>query len=117
MDDFPSGYFSTPDGQSVGLRIIAQSTGTGDRRGDLLLTEVRTVIDQLDARRFNGHIRVGLAGDIPNAAAEKQSLVTQAAWASALVLLVILAGVVFFYRSLWSLAIIALPALLGVGFA
>jgi uncharacterized protein len=117
MDDFPSGYFSTPDGHRVGLRIVSQSTGTGDKNGDLLLAKVRTLTEELDPVSFHPSLRVGFAGDIPNAAAEKQSLVSQAAWASALVLAVILGGVVFFYRSFWSLAIIALPALLGVGFA
>src|SRR6202020_2133627 len=51
------------------------------------------------------------------AVAEKQSLVSSAAWASALVLAVILAGVAFFCGSLWSIPTIVLPALLGVGFA
>jgi uncharacterized protein len=117
MDDFPSGYFETPDGHSLGLRIVSQSTGTGDTSGDLLLGQVRALTDALDPRSFQPAMRVGFAGDIPNAAAEKQSLVSQAAWASALVLVVILGGVAFFYRSFWSLAIIVLPALLGVGFA
>ena len=40
MDDFPSGYFETPDGKSIGLRIVSQSTGTGDRSGDILLAKV-----------------------------------------------------------------------------
>jgi predicted RND superfamily exporter protein len=117
MDDFPSGYFSTPDGHSLGLRIVSQSTGTGDKSGDLLLAKVQALSDELDPRSFHRNMRVGFAGDIPNAVAEKQSLVSEAAWASVLVLAIILGGVVFFYRSLWSIPIIALPALLGVGFA
>jgi uncharacterized protein len=117
MDEFPSGYFETPDGHQVGLRIVSQSTGTGDERGDRLLARVRQLTDKLDPRSFDEGMRVGLAGDIPNAAAEKQSLVSEAAWASALVLAVILGGVVFYYRSFWSIPVIVLPALLGVGFA
>jgi hypothetical protein len=117
MDDFPSGYFETPDRKSIGLRIVSQSTGTGDKSGDILLAKVGAMTDALKPQSFEPSMRVGFAGDIPNAAAEKQSLVSQAAWASALVLAIILGGVAFFYRSLWSLAIIVLPALLGVGFA
>lgn len=117
MDDFPSGYFSTPDGHSVGIRIVSQSTGTGDHLGDLLYADVRTLTERLRPASFDPRMRVGFAGDIPNASAEKQSLVSSAAWASALVLAIILGGVAFFYRSLWSIPTIALPALLGVGFA
>lgn len=117
MDDFPSGYFSTPDGKSLGLRIVSLSTGTGDKSGDLLLARVRDLLETLDPKGFQPAMRVGLAGDIPNAAAEKQSLVSQAAWASAVVIAIILGGVALFYRSLWAVAIIVLPALLGVGFA
>jgi hypothetical protein len=62
-------------------------------------------------------MKVGFAGDIPNAVAEKESIVSEAAWASGLGFLVILAGIVWFYRSPWSLAVISMPALLGVGFA
>ncbi len=117
MDDFPSGYFATPDGKSLGLRIVSQSTGTGDKSGDILLARVKSLTEDLHPETFDKAMRVGFAGDIPNAAAEKQSLVAQAAWASALVLAIILGGVAFFYRSVWSLAVIVLPALLGVGFA
>jgi predicted RND superfamily exporter protein len=117
MDDFPSGYFSTPDGHSVGIRIVSQSTGTGDHLGDVLYADVRTLTERLRPASFDPRMRVGFAGDIPNASAEKQSLVSSAAWASALVLAIILGGVAFFYRSLWSIPTIALPALLGVGFA
>jgi predicted RND superfamily exporter protein len=117
MDDFPSGYFSTPDGHSVGIRIVSQSTGTGDHLGDVLYADVRALVDRIHPASFDPRMRVGFAGDIPNASAEKQSLVSSAAWASALVLAIILGGVAFFYRSLWSIPTIALPALLGVGFA
>ncbi|MGA3121121.1 MAG: MMPL family transporter [Polyangiaceae bacterium] len=117
LDEFPSGYFATPDGHTVGLRIVSRSTGTGDRLGDLLYAHVRTLVERLRPVSFDPAMRVGFAGDIPNAVAEKQSLVSSAAWASVLVLVVILAGIVLFYGSLWSIPTIALPALLGVGFA
>ena len=54
-------------------------------------------------------MKVGFAGDIPNAAAEKESIVSQAAWASGIAFVLIIAGVGWFYRSPWSLVVIALP--------
>jgi predicted RND superfamily exporter protein len=116
-DDFPTGYFATPDGTMVGLRIISPGTGMGDRGGDALLAKVRELVTALGVDHYDTGMKVGFAGDIPNAIAEKDSLVSDAAWATATALLLILGGVVFFFRSPWSLAVVWLPAFLGVGCA
>src|SRR5262249_14914917 len=62
-------------------------------------------------------MRIGFAGDIPNAVAEKESTLSEAAWASGLAFILILAGIIVFYRSLSSLVIISIPALMGIGAA
>jgi predicted RND superfamily exporter protein len=62
-------------------------------------------------------MRIGFAGDIANAVAEKNSVVSEAAWATGIAFILIVAGVVRFYRSGWALIIIGLPAVLGVGCA
>jgi predicted RND superfamily exporter protein len=116
-DDFPSGYFATPDGTMMGVRIVTPGTGMGDRGGDALLTTVGAIVRELDPRRYGPAVNVGFAGDIPNAIAEKDSLVSDAAWATGIAFLLLLGGVVFFFRSPWCLAIIFLPALIGVGCA
>ncbi|HEV3192212.1 MAG TPA: MMPL family transporter, partial [Polyangiaceae bacterium] len=114
-DDFPSGYFETEDGKMFGVRIVSRTSGLGDAGGELLLRSVEGLIRDMRPVTYDPSMRVGFAGDIPNAVAEKDSVVSEAAWASALALLLIVAAVVWFYRSAWSLAIIALPAILGVG--
>jgi predicted RND superfamily exporter protein len=116
-DDFPSGYFETPDGSMIGLRIVSSTTGMGDSGGDDLLARVERLVGDMKPAGYHPSMTVGFAGDIPNAAAEKQSIVSQAAWASGIALVLIVAGVVSFYRSPWSLVVIGLPALLGVGSA
>ncbi|MDP9035186.1 MAG: MMPL family transporter, partial [Myxococcota bacterium] len=116
-DDFPTGYFETVDGRMAGIRIVSSTTGMGDAGGDALLAQVERVVAEMNAASYHPAMKIGFAGDIPNAAAEKESIVSQAAWASAAALLVILTGVIWFYRSPWSLPIITLPALLGVGSA
>ncbi|MCS6901740.1 MAG: MMPL family transporter [Myxococcales bacterium] len=115
LQDFPSGYFSTPDGGMVALRLISRSSGLGDHTSSMLLREVEEEIQALSPRSFHPSMEVGLAGDIPNAIAEQRSIMTEAAWATALSLVMILLGVVFFYRSPWSILIIGLPAFCGVG--
>jgi predicted RND superfamily exporter protein len=116
-DDFPSGYFETEDGTMVGLRIVSFTTGMGDAGGDTLLGRVQKLVQDLQPASYQPAMKVGFAGDIPNAAAEKESIVSEAAWASGIAFVLIVTGVVWFYRSPWSLVVIALPALLGVGSA
>jgi uncharacterized protein len=119
LGDYPSGYFETPDGNLVGLRIVSATTGMGDREGYQLLSEVTRMAEALGPKTFAPDLTVGFAGDIPNAVEEQQSLASEAVWVTALAALLILGGVVFFYRSPWSLVIIGLPAMFGasVGYA
>jgi uncharacterized protein len=114
-DDFPSGYFETEDGKMFGVRIVSRTSGLGDAAGESLLQQVERLIEDMTPLSYDRSVRVGFAGDIPNAVAEKNSVVSEAAWASAVALLLIVVAVAWFYRSVWSLAVIALPALLGVG--
>jgi hypothetical protein len=116
-DDFPTGYFETDDGTMIGIRIVSSTTGMGDAGGDALLARVRRLVADMKPASYQAEMKVGFAGDIPNASAEKESIVSEAAWASGIALVVILAGVVWFYRSPWSLVVISFPALLGVGAA
>ncbi|MGH7270158.1 MAG: efflux RND transporter permease subunit [Polyangiaceae bacterium] len=116
-DDFPSGYFETADGTMIGLRIVSLTTGMGDSAGDVLLKRVGALVDAMRPASYAPAMRVGFAGDIPNAAAEKDSIVSEAVWATGIAFVFIVVGIVWFFRSAWALAIIALPAVLGVGAA
>jgi len=117
-DDFPSGYFQNDAGTLLVVRIVSNASGTGGYSGDAFFAAMRRRIDDMHVtERYDPKMRVGFAGDIPNAVAEKESTLSEAAWASGFALLLILAGVVVFFRSAWSLVVIALPAFLGVGCA
>ena len=117
QDDFPTGYFATADGTMMGLRIISPTTGTGDSGGDALLDKVKKIVSGVNIKALHPDMVVGYAGDIPNAIDEKESLVSDAAWATGIAFVLILGGIVFFFRSPWSLPVIALPAFIGVGCA
>ena len=113
-DSFPTGYFATPDGKLLGLRIVTNTT-LGDAHGDAILAEVERVVSSLDVvHRYHAEMRIGFTGDVASAAGEKKAIVSDAAWATALALGVILVAIVFYFRSLWSIPVIALPVLLGV---
>jgi predicted RND superfamily exporter protein len=117
FDDSNEGYFATPDRSIYGIRIVSLTSGTGDRAGAALLDEVAEDVRQLDPARYDPGMVIGYAGDIPNAIAEQKSLVSDALLATGVALVLIFAGVAFFYRSGWPLIIIILPALFGVGAA
>ncbi|KYF85736.1 RND transporter [Sorangium cellulosum] len=113
IDEFPSGYFSTPDGRMVAIRIVSRSAGMGDRSAAKLLDEVTALVGRLEPAKFHPAMQVGYAGDIPNAIAEQKSLVSEAVWATVIALVLILGGVALYYRSPWSLIVIALPTAFG----
>ena len=117
-NDFPTGYFANDAGTVMVIRIVSNASGTGGYTGDLFLADMNKRVGALDYRqKYHPKMNIGFAGDIPNAVAEKASTVSEAAWASGLAFLLILGGIAFYYRSGWSLIVIAIPALMGVGAA
>ncbi len=117
-NDFPSGYFANEAGTIMVVRIVSNASGTGGYTGDLFLAEMTRRIDEMKiSSAYHPEMKVGFAGDIPNAVAEKESTLSEAAWASGIAFLLILGGIVVFYRSPWSLVVISIPALMGVGAA
>ncbi|MBX3233038.1 MAG: MMPL family transporter [Labilithrix sp.] len=118
FDDFPTGYFANDAGTIMVVRIVSNASGTGGYTGDLFLQDMtKRIADMKITERFHPEMKVGFAGDIPNAVAEKESTLSEAAWASGIAFLLILAGIVVYYRSPWSLVVISIPALMGVGAA
>ncbi|HEV3190372.1 MAG TPA: MMPL family transporter, partial [Polyangiaceae bacterium] len=116
-DDSPRGYFETSDGTAIGVRIVSSTTGMGDRGGDLVLERLRRLVSDMQPLSYSREMRVGFAGEIANTVDEKASLVSQALWAACVAFALIVAGVVWFYRSVSSLVVLAMPALIGVGAA
>jgi len=117
-DDFPTGYFTNDAGTLLVIRIVSNASGTGGYTGDLFLADMKKRIDVLEVtKRYHPQMVIGFAGDIPNAVAEKDSTLNEAAWASGLAFLFILGGIILYYRSPWSLGVIALPTLMGIGSA
>jgi predicted RND superfamily exporter protein len=114
-NDYPSGYFANDAGTVMVIRIVSNASGTGGYSGDLFLADMTKRIGEMHYKeKYHAQMNIGFAGDIPNAVAEKESTVSEAAWASGLAFFLILAGIVFFYRSPWSLFIVAIPAIMGV---
>jgi uncharacterized protein len=114
-NDYPSGYFANDAGTVMVIRIVSNASGTGGYSGDLFLADMNKRVAEMHYKeKYNAQMNIGFAGDIPNAVAEKESTVSEAAWASGLAFMLILGGIVFYYRSPWALFIVTLPAVMGV---
>jgi len=117
VDQYPTGYFRSPDGTLYAIVLRSPASGTGDRTGDQLMTRVQAIIRDAHPERFHPSAQVGLGGDIPNAIAEREALKDEAIKTSGLAVLLILGSIVVFFRSLSSLAHIGVAMLTGVGLA
>ena len=116
-DDFPTGYFASADGTQMVLRIFSTTSGLGGGQDEELYKRIRNEVDTLKPSSFHPAMAVGYGGDIPNAAAEKDSLVHEALIATTIAAVLILGGVVWFYGSLWALVLVGFPPVFGVGCA
>jgi predicted RND superfamily exporter protein len=116
-DSFPAGYFESKDGTHIGLWIISEGAGMGDSEDDALEERVERMVAKLNPSGFHPEMKVGLGGDIPNAKAERDSLISEAMTATGIATFLILVGIVWFYGSLWSIPLIFFPPLFGVGCA
>ena len=116
-DPFPNGYFSNPEGTRYALVIRSRAAGMGELSSDELLRRAQTAVDELRPRTFQPSAEVGFAGDIPNAVAERQSLIEDIAVVSCLAVALILIVILGYFRSPLSLVYIAVATATGSGVA
>jgi predicted RND superfamily exporter protein len=117
QDRFKSDYFRNPTGTRYALVIRSSAAGMGELSSDELLRRVSALVDELKPLSFHPRAEVGFAGDIPNAAAEKKSLIADIALVSALAIGLILTVIVGYFRSALSLVHIFAAAAVGCGVA
>jgi len=111
---YPNDRFVSDDGHTVVMLIRANSQATGYAADADLLGRVEADVRGLgfpDA--FAPGMRVGYAGDVPTRVEEMDGLVVDLGVSGAIVLLLTVAVIVWYFRSFRSLAIIGLPLLVG----
>jgi uncharacterized protein len=116
-DPFPNGYFSNPEGTRYALVVRSRAAGMGELSSDELLKRVQLAVDALEPRTFQPAAQVGFAGDVPNAVAERQSLIEDIAIVSCLAVALILATILGYFRSPLSLVYIGVATATGSGIA
>jgi uncharacterized protein len=116
-DEFPTGYFASRDGTQMAIWIVSNGVGLGNEEDEALIRRVRRAVDELSPARYHPAMKVGLGGDLPNAKAEKDSLISEAIVATSVAAGLIIIGIIWFYGSLWALPLVFFPPLFGVGCA
>jgi predicted RND superfamily exporter protein len=117
QDRFKSDYFRNSSGTRYALVIRSATAGMGEATSDELLRRVTALVAELKPARFHPRAEVGFTGDIPNAAAERKSLIADIALVSALALGLILTVILGYFRSALSLVHIFASAAVGCGVA
>jgi uncharacterized protein len=117
QDRFKSDYFRNATGARYALVIRSSAAGMGELSSDELLRRVSALVGELNPLSFHPRAEVGFAGDIPNAAAERKSLIADIALVSALAIGLILTVIVGYFRSALSLVHIFSAAAVGCGVA
>ena len=117
QDRFKSDYFRNPSGTRYALVIRSAAAGMGETSSDDLLRRVTALVAALAPAHFHPRAEVGFTGDIPNAAAERKSLIADIALVSALALALILTVILGYFRSALSLVHIFASAAVGCGVA
>ncbi len=100
LDRYPTGYFENADGTVFSIMIRAPTAGMGEFSSDELFRRVQEIV-QRTAR--DPAVKIGYAGDIPNAIAQRDALVSDMATISLIAVALILGSIVLYFRSVFSL--------------
>ena len=109
--------FISPDGRAHALLVQTSSQSTGFDYDMRLLTKVKADVAELGGAPAGS--RLGYAGDVATRVEETQGLATDLGISSAIVALVVVGSLVWFYRSWAALLVLFVPLALGTwaGFA
>jgi predicted RND superfamily exporter protein len=99
IDRFPTGYYRNDDGTQYLLVLYSSQGGMGEFSSDALLVNLGRIVDELDPKQFHPQMQVSFGGKIPQGIAERNALVQDILWVSALAVSLILLSIVIFFRS------------------
>ena len=115
LDHFRDGYYQTPDGHLLALLVAPSAKVHGYREGTRFVERVRSEIAALGPARYDAALRVGFTGEVEMPLEEQQSLISDLAASTAVVLVLVLGALYGFYRR-W-MPILAVATALSVGTA
>src|SRR5450631_55084 len=113
---FPSGYYESEDRSLLAIVTWTKSSGTGDLSGFRIFSDVKQVIDATHPAVF-GNVTAQITGDVASAIEEHDALKSDIETVSLVCTVLVLLVIVLYYRSVFALAYIFFPTLLGVAVA
>ncbi len=114
-DQFRDGYYQTPDGHLLALLVAPSEKIHGFEASKRFLERVRAEVKALDPARYDRTLKVGFTGEVVAPLEEQESLVSDLASSTAVVLVFVFTALYLFYRR-WA-PIFALVGALTVGTA
>ncbi len=113
---FPYGFYESADRTLLAIVTWTNSSGTGDSSGFKIRDEVNRLIAETNPSSF-GRVTARVTGDVASAIEEHDALKADIEWVSAVCTILVIAVIVLYYRSAFSLLYLFFPTLLGVAMA
>jgi uncharacterized protein len=114
-DQFRDGYYQTPDGHLLALLVAPSEKMHGFDASKRWVDRIRAEVKALDPKRYDPTLKVGYTGEVEAPLEEQDSLVSDLASSTAVVLVFVFTALYLFYRR-WA-PIFALLGALTVGTA
>jgi uncharacterized protein len=113
---FPYGFYESADRGLLAIVTWTNSSGTGDFSGFKIRDDVNRLITETNPSSF-GRVTARVTGDVASAIEEHDALKADIEWVSAVCTILVIAVIVLYYRSAFSLLYLFFPTLLGVAMA
>jgi predicted RND superfamily exporter protein len=114
-DQFLDGYYQTPDGHLLALLVAPSEKTHGFEESKRFVDRVRAEVKALEPTRYDPTLKIGFTGEVEAPLEEQESLVSDLASSTAVVLVFVFTALYLFYRR-WA-PILALVGALTVGTA
>jgi predicted RND superfamily exporter protein len=114
QEKYPKGYYVNPDRDLLAVMIRPPSGASSYENNLKLVSDVRRVVDELDPKKYSPQMEVGFTGDIQTGLEEREALASDMQFITILCLTLILAVIVWYYRSFRALLLLGTPMLLGL---
>jgi predicted RND superfamily exporter protein len=112
---FRKGYFQTPDGKLLVLLVRPPESATGLEANRRILRTVQGEVAALQPTRYDPTARVGYSSEVASLVEEQTALVSDLAWSTAVVVVLVLSALWYYFRR-WT-AILSISGALAAGCA
>jgi predicted RND superfamily exporter protein len=111
---YVDGFLVHPDKSSVTLDVRPAGTSLSVGDSKELLAKMRSIIDRHAADMAKAHLKVELAGSFPMFIAEYEAIINDVAGTAVLVVVLVLASILLYFRDLRSVASLGIAVLIAV---